>query len=259
MSVQEDTMFKTIISTTVGLAATLATVSLVAPDVAAKGLDRAWEAFDQLSQPDCDTRPRACLLRKQDRLSRLDESLKGTRADLEAGYIRAVELHARNNSLLGQNQMYLEQARRKHRDTVGEGPIIFAGETYPSKQDFRHQMELLFIEGKGLESVVADAQITVDKLATARRNLIARRSEIQATLSLLPAKLALLDAQQSYAALEGDLNDIDGIMERSELDVKSIDVLLRSTSELAEAEARAPATNTDFEAWLNETTAVQGG
>lgn len=252
-------MFKSIASTVTGLALIAATSTVFAPEATAHILDQIPHTLERFSQPDCDKRPRACLIRKQDRLKTLSIDLDRSRSRLEMEYGRAAKVLTDNKALLGQNQLFLEQGRRMIKTAISNGPVSFAGESYPTKGQFRDQLELLFMEGQRLEFVVADAQSLHDSLNAARRNLIARRSEIQATLSILPSKLALLDARQSYAALTGDLKAIDDVLRAGEVGTDAIDKLLRNTQELAQAAAKAPSNNTDFNAWLSEGTAADNG
>lgn len=243
---------KTIFSTATGIALLWGSGMIVAPEATASVTSRIGSQFAVLIAPNCDTNPSACIRQKQENLTRLSHRLDRSRTSLEAEYRRAADVLQRNKALLGQNQLYLEQGRRMLRDTVGNGSLGFAGETYPTRESFRDQLELLFMEGERLQIVVVDAQSLHNALNSARRNLIARRSEIQATLSILPSKLALIEAQQSYAALEADMKAIDEVLHAGELGSAAIDRLLRSTSELAQAEARAPKGSLGFEAWLED-------
>jgi hypothetical protein len=249
-------MLKTIVSAVVGLALILATGSIVAPKATANVIDQIPEVFDRLGQPDCESHPQACLLRKQAKLKDLARNLEQSseRLDLELG--RAAEVLARNKSLRGQNRLYLEEGKRLLNKTVGNGPIHFAGAVYPTRTAFLDQLELLFIEGQRLDAVIADAEGLHDNLNTARRNLIAHRSEIRATLSILPSKMALIDAQQNYALLTSDLKSIDEVLRAGETGTNVVDRLLRNTEELAAAETRASEGNLGFEAWLMEKAAT---
>lgn len=250
-------MLKTIASGVVGLSLIGATGSVVAPEATANVLDQIPQMLERLTSPDCETRPQACLLRKEAKLKDLNRDLERSseRLDLELG--RAAEVLARNKSLRGQNRLYLDEGKRLLNKTVGVGPILFAGARYPTRDEFRDQLELLFVEGQRLDAVIVDAEGLHDNLNIARRNLIARRSEIRATLSILPSKMALIEAQQNYALLTSDLAAIDKVLRAGETGTKVVDRLLRNTEELAAAESRAPEGNAGFEAWLmNEAAAA---
>lgn len=222
------------------------------PEASSRGVSYVTDFFDTLTKPDCDRQPRKCLLQKQKDLETLNRRIKRTTVSLESEFDRVKVVLRTNKALLGENQLFTSQIRRLLRSATTEGPISFAGVTYPDRAHLRDQAKLLLAEEMRLKMVVADAQSLHDNLQSARRNLSARRSEIEATQAILPAKIALFDVRQSVAELEADQMRIDAVLNAGTLGYREIDSLLRNTRELIDSEVRKPVDEVDFEAWLRQ-------
>lgn len=243
-------MLRTLTSFTVGAFLAFGAGTIIAPDTTANILHHVEDTIVQVTTIDCDARPVDCLESKEADLvktkDQIDKALKGLTSQEE----RAAMLLQEQQEILSKNKIFANEGRRLHNGNAQS--VEFVGRTY-MREELAGQLEILFMEQNRLQEVVAESKTTVEALRRAKTELLSRRSSIEATLSILPARIALAEAQAAYQDFQQDLATIDEILDSGRDTLAASKPLLRTTSDLSDDNASTTSATGGFQAWLGET------
>lgn len=238
----------------IGIMAVVTSVALFAPATGANLVNRLSTTVNSWSEKDCSRNPQACLQIKEAELKRLRNDLIQTEGNVGEQLHKVREVRENNAALIAANAMFLERGKTLLQATPTGQPVIWLGKRYETKEDFTAQLSILFAEKQRLQTVQGDAVALIEQMTKTRERLIARRSEVEAAISVMPAKMSLLTSQTAIAQLEDDLAAIDGIIEGASTSATDTQVILRSTQELvqdAQLSGQSVQETTDFESWLS--------
>lgn len=242
-------MFRTVTGLSVGALIAFGAGSIYAPEATANILDRIEDTLSQITAPDCETRPIDCLKNKETDLAKIRDRINDALSGLDVQEETATELLRQQRRLLSEAELFANEGRRLYNGNAQT--VEFVGKTY-SREELGGQLELLYLERERLEEVVAESQKTVDALKRAKTELLSRRSSIEATLSILPARIALAEAQAAYQGFQSDLETIDEVLASGRNSLEQSKPLLRTTSDLSQDKLSTAPENEGFEAWLRE-------
>jgi len=245
-------MFRTLLHAGAAIAALSLAAHFVAPGKAAQAGDWLYRNIAGWSSDACTAAPAECFKAKERELAAVRDDLSRVQERLDTEIARSGSILTDNRRLLSQNAVLLEEGRRVHQSPV-PGPVVYGGVSYPNKEALAAQLELLFAEKKQLEQVVGDAERLQNELSLQRRSVTSRRSEVDAALRSMPAKVALIQARQMLGRLDEDLRLIDGVIASGREQRSKASNLLRSTEEIGRdlAASNRPSPDAAFRAWLD--------
>lgn len=200
----------------------------------------------------CAAAPAECLAKKGRQLEavRTDLGVIQDKLDAERGRTNAVL--AEHRRLLSQNQVLLADAKRVYQAAPAGQPVTWAGVQYPNREAFADQLQGLYVEGEGLNRLVAEAETVAAELGERRRAIVGQRLQLDASLRILPAKIALVSARASSSEFDAATKAIDAVLETGRKEQAAADNLMRSTAEVLRDQAnRVRPADTAFRAWLD--------
>ncbi|SCM66445.1 hypothetical protein [Donghicola eburneus] len=245
--------------TITSMAATFALLAGVAAIAAPERSRAAFEAFNKglsdLTAPDCDTDPVACLDRREDDLQAALGDISRGVSELKAEQENAQEAARKAQALSARNALFAEEGRRLL-DTQMSGPYSFIGVSYPDRTALEAQVRFVWNEKQTLDASAAEAATVARHLSEARAKVNAQEAQVLAALEVIPSKRALVRANKIVGGIAEDLSSIDDVLASSRAASNAKDALLRTTRELqADADSGLVSNSVGdaaFEAWLKQ-------
>jgi phage shock protein A len=214
------------------------------------------------SEDACESNPNGCLNARYDRLGELEKEVQTSTRAIRSEHARLVELVAEQEELVAKNGMFLNegkvQLRKLEADALSglapsDGPVQFAGRTYPNRATFKAQLQLLFEEKATLEPSLASARELRDKLQARLDTLMVQAGQISLAKRIVPAQLQLIRANQTLGEFNTNIDMIDGVIRGSEAGLNETKQLISTTKDLMNTgtpEGRAKESDAAFEEFL---------
>lgn len=163
---------------------------------------------------------------------------------------------AEQQLLQAKNRIYLDQGQALYQRQLSDpaASVLFAGAEYPTLEVFKAQLQVLFQEQTGLAGAVDSAREMDRELSSKLDRLQVLKGRLSQEQALLPAKLALFQANAALGQVEHSIRAIDGLVADSERSVEEATSPIRNTAVLMESEPHPPAVTTPdpaFEAFLS--------
>ncbi|MFD1624863.1 hypothetical protein [Azospirillum griseum] len=245
-------MTKTMFHTVAAVAVVGVATAVFAPGHAAVVGGFVERAGTKIFGDTCAAAPADCLTKKGRQLEAVKADLTALQDKLDGERGRTNNVLGENRRLLSQNQVLLADAKRAFQAAPVGQPVTWAGVQYPNRDALADQVQSLWVEGESLGRLVAESETVAAELGEQRRRIVGQRVQIEASLRLLPAKIALVSARASSAEFDAATKAIDAILDTGKREQVAADNLMRSTQEVLrdQASRARPAGDTAFRAWL---------
>ena len=203
----------------------------------------------------CQADPAGCIQAKQLALDGQIHKVADAVRTLAQARQSVAEQLAGQQLLQAKNRVYLEQGQALYQRQLSgpDTPVLFAGAEYPSLAVFKAQLQVLFQEQTALEAAVDSARAMDAELGNKLDRLQVLKGRLTQEQALLPAKLALFQANAALGQVEESIRAIDGLVADSERSVEAATSPIRNTAVLMESEPHVPVTPSPdpaFEAFL---------
>lgn len=223
-----------------------AALTVAAPDVAGKIESVARDFALGWSADACQSNPTGCLSNRFEHLSTLEREFEASTNAIHSEIDRVTRLVSDQEELVGKNAMFLDQGRSLYRERIGQsgqpgaadGPITFAGRSYPNTATFKSQLQLLFEEKVALEASLSSAKELRNQLQARLEAIMVQSGQITLAKRMIPAQLELVRANKTLGEFSMNVTLIDGIIRGSEAGLDQSRQLIRTTQDLM-----APSTN----------------
>jgi hypothetical protein len=254
-----------IVATGVVLTASVgyAALKVNAPDVAGKieSLVRDYAlGWDDTS---CTGNPDGCLNARYARLQELEREVGASTHAIREEHVRVSSLVGEQEELVAKNALFLSEGKgvlkKLDVDTAqgliaADGPVEFAGRTYPNRSTFKAQLQLLFEEKGALEKSLVSARDLRNQLQARLDTLMVQAGQITLAKRIVPAQLQLIRANKTLGEFSTNLDMIDGVIRGSEAGLNQSQQLISTTKDLMTPLAvdSKSSSKEDFEAFLKQ-------
>ncbi len=260
-------IFKTLIVAT-GIAVTVGAgygaLKVAAPQAAAKMESLVRDYALGWDDDACAGNPMGCLNARYDKLQLLEREVGVSTRAIRSEHARVAGLVGEQEELVAKNGMFLSEGKSLLRKleadtgaglTGADGPVQFAGRTYPNRATFKAQLQLLFEEKAALETSLSSAHELRNQLQARLDTLMVQAGQITLAKRIVPAQLQLIRANRTLGEFSTNLDMIDGVIRGSEAGLDQSRQLISTTKDLMTplSETGAPGASREaFEAFLKE-------
>jgi len=212
----------------------------------------------------CAGNPSGCLNSRYERLKELEREIDTSTRAIRGEHDRVASLVGEQEELVAKNGMFLNEGKALLRkleagtrdgSIAADGPVEFAGRTYPNRSTFKAQLKLLFEEKAALDASLSSARELRGQLQARLDTLMVQTGQISLAKRIVPAQLQLVRANQTLGEFNTNIDMIDGVIRGSEAGLSESRQLISTTKGLMtplSPQGRSGASQEAFESFLKD-------